>query len=165
MEIRPLQPYEPDTAGVDVVGQHWPFDGPHSAKRTTDALEATSALVRYVNNATSGPDGLGSAQDTYDALCELCGAVFGMEQLLRQLEQHCGQQLRDDESLRHDEHKSAGHLPAAETADAAAARLADAAQPALRNLASALEETRGHLAHLYHRPTPLAEEGVIDDDR
>lgn len=165
MELRPLQQYEPDTSGADVMDQHWPYNGSHSPKRTTDALDAVARLVRYLDNAISIRDGLGSAQDTYDALCELCGAVFGMEQLLRQLEHHCGQQLRDDESLRHDEHKSAGHLPAAETAEAAAARLAYAARPALKNLSSALDETRGHLAHLYHRPTPLAEEGIVDDDR
>lgn len=163
MEIRPLQQYEPELSGEDVVDQHWPFDGPHSAKRTTDALDAVARLVRYLDNATSSPDGLGSAQETYNALGGLSDTAGRLPQLLQQLSAWANE-LATDTSLGHDAFKAEGSKPAAETATRAATQL-DEAVGHTNRLYESLNGAREHLSHLYHRPTPLAEEGVLDDDR
>lgn len=163
MERRPLQPYEPDMPGEDVVDQHWPFDGPHSATRTTDACDGLARLVRYLDNATSSPVGLGSAQETYHALGGLADTAGRLPQLLHQLSAWTNE-LAKDTSLGHDAFKAEGPKPAAETATRAATQLDDAVTHANR-LYETLSAAHEHLSHLYHRPTPLAEEGVIDDDR
>lgn len=74
--------------GADVVNQHWPYDGPHSADRVREAAAALPALVRYLNNAT-GP-GSGQATVEYPAtvdhvIGELQTATSGLDQLLSQL--------------------------------------------------------------------------------
>lgn len=72
----------------DLIEQHFPYDGPHSAEHVTAAGIAVARLVRYLNNAT-GP---GNARKTLEwaasvdhVLGSVNAAVHGLNQLLRQL--------------------------------------------------------------------------------
>ena len=152
-----LHPDERELSGVDVVDQHWPFDGPHSPTRTASALDAAARLVRYACNATSTPDGLGSAPEVYQALGGLTEATDRLPQLLEQTSEWAAR-LENDDRLGHDQHKTDGPRPAWAASNRAADRLSEASALA-EQLYNAISSARSELAHLYHRPTPLAEEG------
>ncbi|TNC19078.1 hypothetical protein [Amycolatopsis alkalitolerans] len=70
----------------DVLGQYVPYDGPHSRETVLDAARSISALVRYINNATSpGRTTLAWAHTVCSTTSSLCAAVHGMDQLFDQL--------------------------------------------------------------------------------
>lgn len=63
----------------------WPYDGPHSTKKVTDAAHAISALVRYINNATSTGGRYGYMSDVAKVANSLAAAAYGLDQLLDQM--------------------------------------------------------------------------------
>jgi len=63
----------------------WPYDGPHSTKKVTDAAQAISALVRYINNATSTTRRYRYMSDVAKVANSLAAAAYGLDQLLDQM--------------------------------------------------------------------------------
>lgn len=79
--------YEPGQLN-DAVEALLPYDGPHSEAKITDASSAVSQLVRYMNNATQPGQArrtLPYAASIYRALGGIGGALYGLDQLVRQL--------------------------------------------------------------------------------
>lgn len=68
----------------EIIEQHWPYDGPHSAETVINAADTLVGLVRYMNNATRSPGRLNASQ-LWRVLVELASVAAGMDQLLRQL--------------------------------------------------------------------------------
>lgn len=63
----------------------WPYDGPHSTKTVTDAARAISALVRYINNATTTRGRYRYMSNVASVAGSLAEAVYGVDQLLDQM--------------------------------------------------------------------------------
>lgn len=63
----------------------WPYDGPHSTKTVTDAADAISVLVRYINNATSMAGRYCYMSKVAMVADSLAAAAFGLDQLLDQM--------------------------------------------------------------------------------
>lgn len=153
----PLRSYEPEPDGTQIVAQHFPYDGPHSPQRTEAALEAVSVLVRYVNNATHTPAGIGMAPQVYNALSQLSGAAGGLPQLCEQLSSWARDTIADD-TVRHDEHRDdpdRGEHAGQEAAGRAHEYLRQASIAATL-LRDTLTQAHTELAHLCH---DLPEEG------
>src|SRR5687767_9820557 len=77
---------------VDEAMYAWPLDGPYSPERTVDAARTIAELVRYLNHATApwkSGDCLEYPSHLGSVIANLRGALYGMDQLLRQLGQHC----------------------------------------------------------------------------
>lgn len=151
--IRPLGDYESGTYpdGADVVQQHWPYDGPHSPERLADALDALSALVRYANNATTTPDGLGYAPQVYTALGGFTEAMQRVPQLTGQLSSWAYRTV-SDVTVRHDLHRGdsdRGEHAGQQTAGTAYEYLREASIQA-EMLGDTLAKARSELAHLCH---------------
>jgi hypothetical protein len=72
-------------SGGEVVGRHWPCDGPYGHHRTDAAGQAIEQLVRYLNNATGKPTALPWPATSYRALSSLATATYGFDQLLSQV--------------------------------------------------------------------------------
>lgn len=139
--------------GADLVDQTWPYDGPHSPERSAEAAAAISALVRYLNNATSSLDlnGLGLAPQVYRTVCELTDSTDRLVQLLHQLA-GWAQTTHTDSTLRHDQHRAdadRGAAAAHQAADTAAGALSEAGLQTY-HVAESLSRARAELAHLCH---------------
>lgn len=137
--------------GAALVQRHWPYDGPHSPERTADALDALSALMRYANNATSTPHGLGLAPQVYTALGGLIEGTERLPQLCSQLGDWA-KRTETDSTVRHDEHRGDGDH--GEAAGQQAAReaydLLHSAALQAGALADTLSRVRSEMAHLCH---------------
>lgn len=129
----------------EVVEQHWPYDGPHSDESVESAATAVGRLVRYLNNATWPYKKVVAGGPTlYRVLSSLNGAVYGLDQLLRQL-QETARELAADESMYDDRRDR----PARTTAIEAVAALGEAVLalgPLMRGVESATSLTC-HLGH------------------
>lgn len=124
---------------------------PTAPERTTAALDAVDALVRYCNNATSTRDGIGMAPQVYDHVCEVLGAVEQMSQRLAQL-RRWADDAAEDGTLRHDQHRAdadQGASVAQNTAARTSWHLTDAGEHA-RKLAASLRSARAQVVHLCH---------------
>lgn len=76
-----------DIDGYAVVAGHWPLVGPHSPVRTGYAAQALTALVTYLGNAVSAPDGLGDRQDAEHVLDAVSEALAGLPGVASSAEQ------------------------------------------------------------------------------
>lgn len=162
--VAAMRPSQPDSPDADVVAREFPYDGPHSPERTTAALEAVDALVRYACNATSTGGGIGLAPQVYDHLCELTGAVEGLPQLTAQLRRWAFA-AADDATIRHDGYRGEadrGRSAGQDTATDVAVHLSEAGQH-LRQLADSLNAARAKTAHLCH-DLPDHEAPEYDED-
>lgn len=129
----------------DLIAQCLPYDGPHSEDTVRDAAAGVSALVRYLNNATGPGNGTRALRHaaTVDAVvADVESAVYGLDQLLRQLESAMDRQAADP-SLYDDRHDR----PAGQTADRAEALIEEARRRSAL-LADALQAVRQHTTHL-----------------
>lgn len=129
----------------ELVGEHFPLDGPYSPDMLAAALGAASGLVRYSNHATlSAKSGaLPSPADGYSAVGALSGLVGGLPQLLEQLSAWASG-LADDLGLRPREDRAAARV----TADDAAHSL-HLATVAARALYEEIGRAQQKLSHLY----------------
>lgn len=90
----------------ELVGHHWPLDGPYGPELAEAAAVAAAALVRYLNHAT-GPgatSALPFASHGYALAGSLRAAADGHTQLLGQLADWAGR-LAADPTLRHAQHR------------------------------------------------------------
>jgi hypothetical protein len=133
----------PEFTGAGVE-KFFPYDGPHSPDRVVDAAGGVSALVRYLNNATSYPATLRWASTIHYVLGGIEASAWGHEQLLRQLaaalERQAANPTLYDDRRRDD-------LAAAAVARTAAGRISKARESA-RILAADLDAVRELTVHL-----------------
>jgi len=88
--------------GTEVVGAHWPLDGPHSPEGIESAAVALAELVRYLNRATRPQhELLTEAPHVAGLLGSLATAAHRERQLCRQLSVSA-RGLADDPTVRHD---------------------------------------------------------------
>jgi len=88
--------------GTEVVGAHWPLDGPHTPE-LAESAGALAELVRYLNRATMPPNNvLTGAPHVAGLLGSLATAASRQQQLCRQLSASA-RQLAADPTLRHDQ--------------------------------------------------------------
>lgn len=74
--------------GRELVGKHWPYDGPHSPDSVAEAARAMSELATYLGNATGPGNGqhtLRYGSQVYRVLGALKGALYSLGQVLDQL--------------------------------------------------------------------------------
>lgn len=129
-----------------IVEQHWPSTGPHSADTVTDAADAMSALVRYMNNATRSRERLNAPQ-LWRVLASLAEATTGMDQLLQQLAA-TARRLTTDQSDLYDDRQD---RQAVETALHVWSGLT-LATVALGRLGSRLWDATAEASHLGNKP-------------
>lgn len=129
----------------DLIEQHFPYDGPHSADTIRGAAATLAELVRYLNNAT-GP---GNARRTLEwaatidrVLGTLNTALYGLDQLLGQLAE--GMRAQATDPTLYDDRRD---RPGKDTAHLAAAEIA-AATPHLSQLTRQLSNARELTHHL-----------------
>jgi hypothetical protein len=129
----------------ELIERHFPFDGPHSDESVTDAAIAAERLVRYMNNATwPYKKHVASGPAVYRVLSNINGAVYGLRQLLEQL-QETTRELAGDESMYDDRRDR----PARTTAIEAVAALGEAVL-ALGPLTRGIEDATSLTCHLGH---------------
>lgn len=130
---------------TQVIGRALPYDGPHTPETVQDAAAGISALVRYLNNATSKRGTFDYVSDIYPVLTALEAAAYGLDQLLIQLGEKFTE-YSDDPAMYDDRDKDNRH--AAElTATEAAAGCAQARRGAFE-LREALSNAAGAAGHL-----------------
>jgi hypothetical protein len=100
-----LRDDEGDPRADDIVQAFWPYDGPHSGWRISQAAFAASRLVRYMNNATQGQRGPGDAPAIGRIVGSVSSIVYGLDQLLDQLASAAAH-LADDPTLYDDRNPS-----------------------------------------------------------
>lgn len=140
----------PDGAGV--VGKYWPYDGPHSPERLTEAFAALSALTRYGCNASQRGEQVGYGPQLYRTLGELASGLGGLPQVLTQLAEH-SRGLAAGEDLRHARYRGKTRAESVAAAELAAGEAADQLEATARALDLAwthLRHGHGETAHLYH---------------
>lgn len=74
--------------GRELVGQTWPYDGPHSSDTVMEAARAIDELVTYLGNATGPGNGRATLKyrpTVYRVLGALSGTLAGLDQVLEQL--------------------------------------------------------------------------------
>lgn len=74
--------------GRELVGENWPYDGPHSSDTVMEAARAIDELVTYLSNATAPGNGekvLKYGPTVYRVLGALGGALAGLDQVLKQI--------------------------------------------------------------------------------
>lgn len=152
-----------ELTGSEVVDQHWPYDGPHSAETVTNAASALSALVRYLNNATgpgNGRQSLRYAPHIYRTLGNLHSAVGGLDQLLGQLVGEL-ERIAEDPSAYDDRRGTDAHEGTDVTARSAAHKLSVARRPlaSLREYVSDAWQQTSHLGHDLGSDDDSANEG------
>ncbi len=132
----------------------FPVDGPHGEDRSREAARSIAALVRYLNHATYHAEAT-PYPSVIDAVVRSLGsAVFGLDQLLRQLgDQFDAQVERFGDRLYSDDGRPAGAV-----ADAFRANL-DAARYQLTEAAGNLQRAGSYGNHLGVRSTQAAREG------
>lgn len=133
------------TDADNLVEQHFPYDGPHSAATVREAAAAVAELVRYLNNAT-GP---GNARTTVEwaatidrILGQINRTMYSLEQLLGQLADGMRAQA-DDPTVYDDRHDR----PGKDTARLAANEIT-ATIPHVLRLARQLANARALTDHL-----------------
>jgi len=116
--------------GEEVVGAHWPMDGPHTPERIEAAAVALAELVRYLNRATMPDKGvLIEAAHGAGVLGALATAAHREGQLFRHLAAWA-RTVAGDPTVRHDlcrDDAERSRQTAASSAAEAAAALSDAA--------------------------------------
>lgn len=125
-----------------IVGEHWPYDGPYDPETTVAAATAIERLVRYLNNATQERSALPYAATAGSVLSGVSSAVFGLEQLTRQLAEFLERQA-DDPTLYDDRRDRSG----AATALDAVLELEEL-KPAVTALAGRLQRAASIVSHL-----------------
>lgn len=132
----------------ELVEQYWPYDGPHSDESVEQAATAVGRLVRYLNNATwPHKKHVASGPTLYRVLSQVNSAVYGLDQLLRQL-RDTATGLADDTSMYDDRRDR----PAADTAVEASDALGEALSM-LPSLTRAIERATNLACHLGHEET------------
>lgn len=116
--------------GMDIVGAHWPMDGPHTTESTESAAVAVSELVRYLTRATKPNIGaLSEAPHGAGVIGVLATTAHREVQLCRQLAAWA-RLVATDPTVRHDlcrDDAERSRQMAARSAMVAAAALDDAA--------------------------------------
>lgn len=125
-----------------IVESHFPYDGPHSDERITDAAETIGDLARYLANATRHPGAISDPSTVARVVSELAAAAPRLNQALGQVadwvnQAAAGPDLRDDRSGRE----------ASDTAPMLVESITDARR-ALDLLARSLDEAHQDAAHL-----------------
>lgn len=95
--MTPMHPQQRPGAD-EIVGHHWPYDGPHGAAVTASAAVAVRQLVRYLSNATQHACGAPYAATVGSVVASLRASVEGQAQLLDQLARRL-QAVADDPRL------------------------------------------------------------------
>lgn len=138
--------------GMDVVGAHWPMDGPHTPESVESAVVAVSELVRYLNRATLPDKGvLIEAPHGAGVIGSLATAAHRQVQLCRQLAARA-RTVATDPTVRHDlcgDDAERSRQMAARSAMVSAAALDDAAA-ALVQLAARLDVAHTGIDLLSH---------------
>lgn len=78
-----------------IVGEFFPYDGPHSPEKVSQALDLVGLLLRYVNNATQYQHALPDAQDATLTLSKLTSALSHLPQLLEQTDRALSRHAED----------------------------------------------------------------------
>jgi hypothetical protein len=86
----------------EIVEQHFPYDGPHSADTVQDALRGARDPIRYANNATGLPSVL-NGPSLYRSVGATAALVHGLDQLLNQFAD-AAHRLGDDPTAYDDRH-------------------------------------------------------------
>jgi hypothetical protein len=98
----------------------FPIGGPYSDEETRAAGRSIAVLVRYLNHATRHDDATPYPSTIDSAVRSLSAAVAGLDQLLRQLDQHMTALTRGPDAY------ATGNQPAAQVGEAFAAYVGDA---------------------------------------
>lgn len=138
--------------GTEVVGAHWPMDGPYRPELIESAGVALAELVRYLNHATLPQnDVLTEAPHVAGLLGSLATAASRKQQLCQQLSV-AAHGLADDPTVRHDRCGDDAELSrqmAATAATEAAGHLWEAIDVA-EELAACLGRARSRVEWLSH---------------
>jgi hypothetical protein len=134
-----------DQPFFDAIEGHFPYDGPHSADKVTDAAYGISALVRYLNNATRpGRKTLEWGATVHQVLGGIHATTASLDQLFRQLGE-AAERLADDPTL-YDDRRSDLH-PGGKTALEVSSTLTEA-RSVLDGLVSKLDDAHSLSSHL-----------------
>ncbi len=137
-----LRDADGDPDAYEVVEEFWPYDGPYGQWRTAAAATMLGRTVRYLNNATQKSSAMPYASCAGQVLSGVSAAVFGLEQLARQLVEFV-ERAASDPSLYDDRYDRPGR----DTALELTAELEEL-QPAITALAARLERACGIASHL-----------------
>ncbi|GAA5128872.1 hypothetical protein [Haloechinothrix salitolerans] len=138
--------------GSEVVGAHWPMDGPHTPERIEAAGVALEELARYLNHATMPRKSLlTDAPRGAGLLGSLATAARRQVQLCRQLEA-MAHRVAGDPTVRHDRDRDdaeRSRLLAVSAAEEAEGELGFAAE-FTAELAQCLDGAQRQMASLFH---------------
>jgi len=138
--------------GTEIVGAHWPLDGPHRPELIESAAVALAELVRYLAHATQPQhELLTEAPRVAGLLGSLATAAHREKQLCRQLSVSA-RGLADDPTVRHDlgrDNDEPSRQMAATAAHKAAAELGFAVDVA-EELGGFLDRARREVEWLSH---------------
>ncbi|MGW0245512.1 hypothetical protein ACWDYH_02620 [Nocardia goodfellowii] len=134
--------------GAEIVGRHWPLDGPHTPESVAAAGGAVAELNRYLARATrTGRDVLPYAHDGYRLTGNLRAAAISQAQVHGQLSSWA-RSLADDPGLGDDDHRGDRQQAVAKAVNAAATF--SIANRAMFEIDRLLDSAQNPLGHLYH---------------
>ena len=128
---------------VDLIAQHWPQDGPHTADTIMSAALALSEIAEYLARATRSGKALDHASDGSVVVGRLATAAGHQQQALQHLVDWA-ETLESDPGLRHDNHGNAN------TVAGEAAGWLNLASSEIGGTVRALTRAQSALGHLYH---------------
>lgn len=142
-----LRDSDGDPDAYEIVEEFWPYDGPYGQWRTAAAATMIDRTVRYLNNATQKQSAMPNAATAGQVLSGASSAVFGLEQLARQLADFAERQANDP--TLYDDRRD---RPGRDTALDLAMELEELL-PAITVLAARLQRASGIASHLGNNTT------------